>query len=161
MSPVAELPVVKCSITRYSHAGGLLAAAGSSNTIFVYPAYYGHEGAAGRASSRPAGQSRSAAVAAGSGEGGAVLEAVAVLKGHVSSVTDLVFTGDDKRLVSTGAGGAVYFWDLSTGTRLTELEYVDKKCLYCSGVLVQAVQCISQGAALCMCVLSGQWASHL
>lgn len=106
MSPVAELPVFKCSITRYSHTGGLLAAAGSNNTILVYPAYYGHEGAAGRASSsRPAGQRRSAAVAAGSGEGGAVLEVVAVLKGHVSSVTDVVFTGDDKRLVSTGAGG--------------------------------------------------------
>jgi WD40 repeat protein len=92
-------------------------------------------------------------VAAGSGEGGAVLEAIAVLKGHVSSVTDLVFTGDDKRLVSTGAGGAVYFWDLSTGTRLTELEYVDKKCIYCSGVLEQAVQCITQRAALCTCLL--------
>lgn len=83
LSPVAELPVFKCNVTRYSHSGGLLAAAGGSNTIFVYPAYYGHEGAAGRASSnRPASQNRSAAAAAGSGDGSAVLEPVAVLKGE-------------------------------------------------------------------------------
>lgn len=130
LSPMADVPITKCNVARYSHTGGLLAAAGSSNTIYVYPAYYGHEGAAGRASStRPAAHTRSAEAAAG----GAVLEAVAVLKGHVSSVTDLVFTGHDRRLVSTGAGGAVYFWDLCTGSRLVELEYVDKKCLYISG----------------------------
>lgn len=135
---MAELPVAKCNLVRYSHTGGLLAAAGSSNIISVYPAYYGHEGAAGRArSSRLPGHSHAAAAAAGSSDGGAVLEAVAVLKGHVSSVTDLVFTGDDSRLISTGAGGAVYFWDLSTGCRLIELEYVDKKCVYCSGELPQ------------------------
>lgn len=130
LSPMADLPVAKCNVARYSHTGGLLAAAGSSNTIYVYPAYYGHEGAAGRASStRPAAHTRSLEAAAS----GAVLEAVAVLKGHVSSVTDVVFTGDNRRLVSTGAGGAVYFWDLCTGSRLVELEYVDKKCLYTSG----------------------------
>ena len=134
LSTVAELPVAKCNVARYSHAGGLLAAAGGSNTIYVYPAYYGHEGAAGRASSsRGTAHSHSSTAAAGRGEGGALLEAVAVLKGHVSSVTDLVFTGDDSRLISAGAGGAVYFWDLSTGTRLVELEYVDKKCVYSSG----------------------------
>lgn len=134
LSPMAELPVVKCNVSRYSHTGGLLAAAGSSNTIYVYPAYYGYEGAAGRPSNistRAPGHSHSAAV--GGGDGSAVLEAVVVLKGHVSTVTDLVFSGDDKRLISTGAGGAVYFWELSTGTRLIELEYVDKKCIYCSG----------------------------
>jgi hypothetical protein len=144
---VAELPVAKCNVVRYSHTGGLLAAAGSSNTISVYPAYYGHEGSAGRArSSRLPGHSHAAAAAAGSSGGSAVLEAVAVLKGHVSSVTDLVFTGDDSRLISTGAGGAVYFWDLSTGSRLIELEYVDKKCVYCSGErqLSQTVRCHSR-----------------
>lgn len=94
LSTTAELPVAKCNIARYSHAGGLLAAAGGSNTIFVYPTYYGHEGAAGRASgSRAPARSHNAAAAAGSGEGGAVLEAVVVLKGHVSSVTDLVGPG--------------------------------------------------------------------
>lgn len=56
-----------------------------------------------------------------------------VLKAHVSTVTDLVFSGDDTRLVSSGAGGAVYFWDLATGSRLMELEYVDKKCVYFAG----------------------------
>lgn len=139
LSPVAELPVAKCNVVRYSHTGGLLAAAGGNNTISIYPAYYGHEGAAGRArSSRLPGHSHAAAAVAvaGSSDGGAVMEAVAVLKGHVSSVTDLVFTGDDSRLISTGAGGAVYFWDLSTGSRLIELEYVDKKCVYCSGELL-------------------------
>lgn len=53
-----------------------------------------------------------------------------VLKAHVSTVTDFVFSGNDQRLVSCGAGGAVYFWDLATGSRLMELEYVDKKCVY-------------------------------
>lgn len=137
LSPVAELPVIKCNVARYSHTGGLLAAAGGNNTITVFPAWYGHEGAAGRAfpSCRQASHTRahSAAAGGGSGDASAVLEAVAVLKGHVSSVTDLVFTGDDRRLISTGAGGACYFWDISTGTRLIELEYVDKKCVYCSG----------------------------
>lgn len=146
LSPMAELPVAKCNVVRYGHTGGLLAAAGGSNTIYVYPACYGYEGAAGRASSistRVPGHSHSAAVGAGSTDGSAVLEAVVVLKGHVSTVTDLVFTGDDRRLVSTGAGGAVYFWDLSTGTRLVELEYVDKKCVYCSGEVVacRTAQC--------------------
>jgi WD40 repeat protein len=150
---VADLPVAKCNVARYSHTGGLLAAAGSSNTIYVYPAYYGHEGAAGRASStRPAAHTHTHSAEAAAG--GAVLEAVAVLKGHVSSVTDVVFTGDDRRLVSTGAGGAVYFWDLSTSSRLVELEYVDKKCLYISGATCRVCACQEQPWWLrsCQCV---------
>jgi WD40 repeat protein len=61
------------------------------------------------------------------------MRALFVLKAHVSTVTDLVFSGDDRRLVSSGAGGAVYFWDMSTGARLMELEYVDKQCVYYTG----------------------------
>ena len=31
-----------------------------------------------------------------------------------------------------GAGGAVYFWDLATGSRMGDAEYVDKRCMYAS-----------------------------
>ncbi len=40
---------------------------------------------------------------------------LALLKGHVSAVTDLCFSSDERLLCSTGAGGALYFWDLATG----------------------------------------------
>ncbi|KAJ9531627.1 hypothetical protein QJQ45_021772 [Haematococcus lacustris] len=53
-----------------------------------------------------------------------------LLKGHVSAVTDLVFSPDDHLLCSTGAGGAVYFWDLHTGSRLSDVEHVDKMSIF-------------------------------
>uniref|UniRef100_A0A383W626 Uncharacterized protein n=1 Tax=Tetradesmus obliquus TaxID=3088 RepID=A0A383W626_TETOB len=151
--PVADLPVAKCSVARYSHGGALLAAVGRTNAIVIYPAYYGAGGGASGASPPTGGSSShyaqrssagdsgrgsggyfsAAAAAAASGigtDGACVMRPLFVLKAHVSSVTDLVFSGDDRRLVSSGAGGAVYFWDMSTGARLMELEYVDKQCVY-------------------------------
>eukprot|EP00878_Enallax_costatus_P036943 GHUV01041578.1.p1 GENE.GHUV01041578.1~~GHUV01041578.1.p1 ORF type:complete len:135 (-),score=39.55 GHUV01041578.1:3-407(-) len=126
----------------------MLAAVGRTNAIVVYPAYYG--GGTGASGINPAhwrgntttyytqssnsGARRGAGEAAGVGaEGACLLRPLWVLKAHVSTVTDLVFSGDDSRLVSSGAGGAVYFWDLATGSRIMELEYVDKKCVYYAG----------------------------
>ncbi|GLC77526.1 WD repeat-containing protein 49 [Pleodorina starrii] len=57
---------------------------------------------------------------------------LAVLKAHASAVSDLRFSADDRMLVSVGAGGAVYFWDLSSYSRVMDLELVDKQALYCS-----------------------------
>eukprot|EP00775_Hariotina_reticulata_P011301 gene11301-11451_t len=148
--PMVDLPVAKCSVVKYSHGGAVLAAVGRSNAIVLYPAYFG--GAAGASGSsavsslvaggqhmlsatkssgaRPSLAPGSAAVYAAGTEGACVMRPLHVLKAHVSTVTDFVFSGDDQRLVSCGAGGAVYFWDLATGSRLMELEYVDKKCVY-------------------------------
>eukprot|EP00878_Enallax_costatus_P010135 GHUV01010580.1.p1 GENE.GHUV01010580.1~~GHUV01010580.1.p1 ORF type:complete len:1050 (+),score=361.27 GHUV01010580.1:412-3561(+) len=145
LAPISDLPVAKCSVVRYSHGGSMLAAVGRTNAIVVYPAYYG--GGTGASGINPAhwrgntttyytqssnsGARRGAGEAAGVGaEGACLLRPLWVLKAHVSTVTDLVFSGDDSRLVSSGAGGAVYFWDLATGSRIMELEYVDKKCVY-------------------------------
>jgi hypothetical protein len=154
--PVADLPVAKCSVARYSYGGALLAAVGRTNAIVVYPAYYG-SGAGASGTTAPVGGSSShytqrssagdsgrgsggyssaAAAAAASGigtDGACVMRPLFVLKAHVSTVTDLAFSGDDKRLISSGAGGAVYFWDMSTGARLMELEYVDKQCVFYTG----------------------------
>ncbi len=52
------------------------------------------------------------------------------LKGHVSAVTSMNFSPDDRIMVSTGAGGAVYFWDLKSFSRLVDLEYVDKRLIF-------------------------------
>ncbi|MEW5309048.1 MAG: hypothetical protein WDW38_000960 [Sanguina aurantia] len=59
------------------------------------------------------------------------------LKGHVSVVTDLGFSADDRTLVSTGAGGAVYFWDMASFKRMPEHEFVDKRSIFTS------VQCLN------------------
>ncbi|KXZ44685.1 hypothetical protein GPECTOR_63g14 [Gonium pectorale] len=60
---------------------------------------------------------------------------LAALRGHASPVTDLAFSADDRMLVSTGTGGAVYFWDLATHTRLVEMEHVDKQAAFSSVVM--------------------------
>lgn len=65
--------------------------------------------------------------------GGGGLTPLAVLKAHVSTVTDLAWARDGAHLVSVGAGGAVYWWEVGSGTRLMELEYVDKACVYTAG----------------------------
>lgn len=141
LSPVAELPMVCCSVVRYSHSGGLIAAVGRNNAICIYPAYYGQQsastaryGAAQHHAAPGRGPAVSAAAAAGFGvDAVAALVPVVVLKGHVSAVTDVAFTSDDRRLISSGAGGAVYWWDLATGSRLVELDHVDKRNVYCAG----------------------------
>jgi hypothetical protein len=42
----------------------------------------------------------------------------------------MAFSSDERLLCSTGAGGAVYFWDIASGSRLSDSEYVDKRCIY-------------------------------
>jgi len=137
--PAAELPVKRCSITRFSTGGGLFAAVGRTNTILLYETY------GSGASTNPAygaaaanGSPNSGASSFGSGSGGGSGSGSAAsgwaptrqLKGHVSTVTDVAWSKDDRRLVSCGAGGAVYVWDVSTGVRLSGLEYVHKACVY-------------------------------
>ena len=58
------------------------------------------------------------------------------LKGHVSAVTSLEFSHDDRMLVSTGAGGAVYFWNLTNFSRITDMEHVDKKIIFNSSAFL-------------------------
>ncbi|KAF8067333.1 CFAP57 [Scenedesmus sp. PABB004] len=137
LAPLAELPVAKCGVACYSHGGALLAAAGRSNAIVLYPAYYGAgAGANGHDPSAAAGaaahyaQGSTSGGGARGGDGPAALRPLAVLKAHVSTVTGLAFSGDDRRLVSCGAGGALYFWDVPSCARLGELEFVDKRSIY-------------------------------
>jgi WD40 repeat protein len=52
--------------------------------------------------------------------------AVGRLKGHMSTVTAMRWSPDDRTLLSGSAGGAVYFWDLVTMSRVRDWEYVDK-----------------------------------
>jgi WD40 repeat protein len=58
------------------------------------------------------------------------------LKGHISAVTSLEFSRDDRMLVSTGAGGAVYFWDLTNFSRIVDMEHVDKKLIFNSSAFL-------------------------
>jgi WD40 repeat protein len=154
LSRVAQLPVARCSIARYSHGGGMLAAVGRNNTIAVFSVFYGQCGATaaaaagaaacglGASSKQPRGASGSqppcvpplgAARACAAFSGGSSLAPVALLKGHISSVTAVAWSADDRRLVSVGAGGAVYTWDVAASSRLVELDFVDKALVYCAG----------------------------
>lgn len=45
---------------------------------------------------------------------------IRTLKGHNGQIASLAWSLDDKRLVSSGTEGAVYEWELDTGTRLNE-----------------------------------------
>jgi hypothetical protein len=51
----------------------------------------------------------------------------------------MAFSADERLLCSAGAGGALYFWDLATGARLSEAEYVDKRCVFTSVALAGAL----------------------
>lgn len=140
----AMLPLQRCGSVCYSHGGAHLAAVGRNGAITIYPAYYG--GGSGHTAGlhppphshrRPAGTEPSVtrttaattAGAAGSGAG-LNLRPLRTLKGHATGVSDMVFSADDRHLISCGIGGAVYFWDVSTGARLLELEVVDKRSMY-------------------------------
>jgi WD40 repeat protein len=59
-------------------------------------------------------------------------EAVSRLKGHLSSVTALSWSADDRILLSASLGGTVYFWDVASQSRLRELDYIDKSCTFAS-----------------------------
>ena len=135
---LTELPIKKCMIVRYSHGGHLFAAVGRSNTVFIYPSYSGSNTSN---SNSTTGRSALTLTASTASIGGAAAAAAAAngwapavqLKAHVSTVTDIAFSDDDRKIVTCGAGGAVYFWDVASGSRLMELEYVDKKSVYYSG----------------------------
>lgn len=64
------------------------------------------------------------------------MQQLGLLKGHVSAVTALSFSPNDRMLVSSGAGGAIYFWDMNTLTKVSELEYVDKLSIYCNAMFL-------------------------
>ncbi|XP_014102441.2 cilia- and flagella-associated protein 57 [Bactrocera oleae] len=49
------------------------------------------------------------------------LEILKQLKGHNGIVLSLAWTGTDKYLISGGAEGAIYQWDVETGTRVQEI----------------------------------------
>ncbi len=110
----------KCTLARFSQGGHLIATVGRSNAIHIYPTFTWGAGTSSALGPSHTGMSASPV-------------AIHQLKAHVSTVTDVAFTTDDTRLISVGAGGACYFWDLQTGSRIIELEYVDKKCIYYSG----------------------------
>ncbi|XP_002068679.3 cilia- and flagella-associated protein 57 [Drosophila willistoni] len=63
------------------------------------------------------------------------LEVVINLKGHNGTVLSVAWTKTDKYLISGGAEGAIYQWDIETGSRLQEIvqkgtEYVTVCCSY-------------------------------
>ncbi|KAJ3340317.1 Cilia- and flagella-associated protein 57 [Gonapodya sp. JEL0774] len=55
-------------------------------------------------------------------------EPLATLKGHNGRVRSLYFTASDAHLVSAGADGAVYVWNVREGKR--EAEYIQKSVLW-------------------------------
>lgn len=55
-------------------------------------------------------------------------ETVMTLTGHDGNILSLVWSADDKYLVSSGREGSVYEWDMNTGQRVHEL--VQKGTLY-------------------------------
>ena len=75
---------------------------------------------------------------------------LATMKGHISTVTKLRWSLDDRRLISVGAGGACYIWDIKTFSRLADEEYVDKTCSY------HSVTMNSQGNAAVARTYSGK-----
>lgn len=49
---------------------------------------------------------------------------LALMKGHVSTVTGICWANKDRFLVSVGAGGACYTWDMGAFSRDSDREYV-------------------------------------
>jgi WD40 repeat protein len=61
------------------------------------------------------------------------LETFAVTKGfqaHKGRISDLDFTPDSRRLLSTGRDGSAYLWDVDTGRKIRELLKDSKSILY-------------------------------
>jgi WD40 repeat protein len=135
--PAAELPVKRCGIAKYSPSGGRFAAVGRANAILVYDVYAPAASTAGAGLYAWAAATGAQAAGGGSGSssssGSGGWAPAATLRGHVSSVTDVAWSADGRRLVSCGAGGAVYVWDPETGARLAGCEYIDKARVYTAG----------------------------
>ncbi|KAG7390346.1 hypothetical protein PHYPSEUDO_008174 [Phytophthora pseudosyringae] len=58
------------------------------------------------------------------------LEAVHTFSGHIGAVRCLSWSRDDTYLFSAAHDGAVYRWDISTGSRSEEMQHVVKQCQY-------------------------------
>ena len=141
-----EFPIRKCSLVRYSPGGDVFAAVGRSNVIVIYPSHIGSTSSGSTMSTGSYGSLAGVPTALGAGPH----PPLAVLKAHVSTVTDLAFSKDGVKLISVGAGGAVYFWDVADGSRLMELEYVDKACVYYAGRGFYRQYCDCTADKLCL-----------
>ncbi|GMH32503.1 hypothetical protein BSKO_00337 [Bryopsis sp. KO-2023] len=98
LQALAELPVKKCTMARFSDGGHIFAAVGRANAIVIFDSYTHQQ--------------------------------LAMMKGHVSTVTGFRWANKDRYLVSVGAGGACYTWDMGSFSRDSDREYVDKKNTY-------------------------------
>ncbi|KAL3668185.1 hypothetical protein V7S43_007046 [Phytophthora oleae] len=58
------------------------------------------------------------------------LEAVHTFSGHIGAVRCLGWSRDDTYLYSAAHDGAIYRWDISTGSRSEEMQHVVKHCQY-------------------------------
>ncbi|GMF09271.1 unnamed protein product [Phytophthora lilii] len=57
-------------------------------------------------------------------------EAVHTFSGHIGAVRCLSWSRDDIYLFSAAHDGAIYRWDISTGSRSEEMQHVVKQCQY-------------------------------
>ncbi|OWZ15707.1 WD domain-containing hypothetical protein [Phytophthora megakarya] len=58
------------------------------------------------------------------------LEAVHTFSGHIGAVRCLSWSRDDTYLFSAAHDGAIYRWEISTGTRSEDMQHVVKNCQY-------------------------------
>jgi len=84
---VAEFPVKKTAVAKFSNGGHLFATVCRQNVLQIYEVYSESK------------------------------EPRQILKGHLSEITDVCWNPTDTELVSVGAGGACYTWSLTTGLR--------------------------------------------
>ncbi|KAE9327149.1 hypothetical protein PF001_g2071 [Phytophthora fragariae] len=57
-------------------------------------------------------------------------EAAHTFSGHIGAVRCLSWSRDDSYLYSAGHEGAIYRWDINTGSRSEEMQHVVKQCQY-------------------------------
>ncbi|XP_036331332.1 cilia- and flagella-associated protein 57 [Rhagoletis pomonella] len=71
------------------------------------------------------------------------LEILKQLKGHNGTVLSIAWSATDKYLISGGAEGAIYQWDVETGSRVQEIvqkgtEYRSVCCTFCEPLSIYA-----------------------
>ena len=76
-------------------------------------------------------------------------ENIHVLKGHSGKVCSMVWTQKDNKMVSCGTDGAIYEWDIVTGTRVNEI--ITKEVIY-TGVVATNSGEISYGTGNDYCI---------
>ena len=69
------------------------------------------------------------------------------LRGHMSAITAIRWSADDRTLASVSAGGDVYLWDAASCTRLRDVEHVDKASHFCDLRLAPDGACATVRAA--------------